>query len=166
LTSSFFVLFLKQPQSPKCRTASQDFEVRGQTRILHARLRRVAGSGVQDIRSMKQRFRKANLVITHVLDSCTKLVVVLHISSVQGRPVHLSATIATGRRRTTDLLTTLNLLTTSGCLTRAYKSQCHEARGCEPHTAARHTKYDRRWIFLEFPESCAVVFRVIDTSYQ
>ena len=97
----------------------------------------MAGSGVQDIRSMKQRFRKANLVITHVLDSCTKLVVVLHMLSVQGRSVHLSATIATGRRRTTDLVTT------SGCLTRAYKSQCHEARGCEPDAAARHTKFDR-----------------------
>ena len=33
-----------------------------------ARLLRVAGSGVQDICSMKPRFRNANLLITHVLD--------------------------------------------------------------------------------------------------
>jgi len=70
-----------------------------------ARLRRVTGSGVQDIRSMKPRFRKANLLITHILDPCMKLVVVLHISSVQGQSVHLSVTITTGRSRTTDLMT-------------------------------------------------------------
>jgi len=56
----------------------------------------VAGSGVQDRRSMKPRFRNANLPITHVLDSRVKLLVVLHISSAQGRSVDLSVGIATG----------------------------------------------------------------------
>jgi len=41
----------------------------------------VAGSGVQDICPMKPRFRKANLLVTHVLDQCVKLLAVLHISS-------------------------------------------------------------------------------------
>jgi len=39
----------------------------------------VAGSGVQDICPMKPRFRKTNLLITHVLDQCVKLLAVLHI---------------------------------------------------------------------------------------
>ena len=58
----------------------------------------MAGSGVQDICSMKPRFRNANLLITHVLDQCVKLLAVLHISSAQGRSVDLSVEIATGRR--------------------------------------------------------------------
>ena len=49
--------------------------------------RRVAGSGVQDSKSMKPRLRNANLLITHVLDSCVRLLAVLHISSAQGRSV-------------------------------------------------------------------------------
>jgi len=55
-----------------------------------ARLWRVVGSGVQDSRSIKPRFGNNNLLITHVLDSCVKLLSVLHISSAQGRSVHLS----------------------------------------------------------------------------
>ena len=55
-----------------------------------ARLQRVAGSGVQDICSMKPRFRNANLLITHVFDWCVKLLAVLHISSAQGQSVDLS----------------------------------------------------------------------------
>jgi hypothetical protein len=49
--------------------------------------RRVVGGGIQDSRSMQPRIRKALLLITHVLDSCVKLLAVLHISSVQGRSV-------------------------------------------------------------------------------
>jgi len=52
-----------------------------------ARFRRVAGSGVQDSKSTKPRLRNANLLITHVLDSCVRLLAVLHISSAQGRSV-------------------------------------------------------------------------------
>jgi len=36
---------------------------------------------------MQPRIRKAYLLITHVLDSCVKLLAVLHISSAQGRSV-------------------------------------------------------------------------------
>jgi len=43
--------------------------------------------GVQDSRSMQPRIRKAHLLITHVLDSCVKLLAVLHMSSAQGRSV-------------------------------------------------------------------------------
>ena len=71
-----------------------------------ARLWRVAGSGVQDMCPMKPRFRNANLLITHVLDQCVKLLVVLHISSAQGRSVDLSVEIATGRRRRIDIIST------------------------------------------------------------
>jgi len=55
----------------------------------------VAGSKVQDICQMKPRFRNANLLITHALDQCVKLLAVLHISSAQGRSVDLSVEIAT-----------------------------------------------------------------------
>jgi len=47
--------------------------------------RRVVGGGIQDSGSMKPRIRNAHLLITHVLDSYTKLLAVLHISSAQGR---------------------------------------------------------------------------------
>ena len=40
----------------------------------------MAESGVQDIYLMTPRFRNANLLITHVLDQCKKLLPVLHIS--------------------------------------------------------------------------------------
>jgi len=69
-----------------------------------ARLWRVAGRAVQDSRSMKPRFRNANLLITHVFDMCVKLLVVLDISSSQGRSVDLSVSITTGRRRTMDII--------------------------------------------------------------
>jgi len=85
---------------------SQDFEVRGQTRILRCEVERVAGGGVQDICSMKPRCRKANLLITHVMDWCVKLLAVLHISSAQGRSVDLCVEIATGRRRMIDIIST------------------------------------------------------------
>jgi len=49
--------------------------------------RRVTGGGVQDSRSMKTRIRNVHLLITHVLDSCVKLLVVLYTSSTQGRSV-------------------------------------------------------------------------------
>ena len=64
----------------------------------------MAGSGVQDICSIEPRFRKANLLITHVLDWCLKLLAVLHISSAQGRSVDLSVEIATGRKRMLDII--------------------------------------------------------------
>ena len=51
--------------------------------------RRVEGSGVQDSGSMKPRFRNTNLLITYVVDSCVKLLAVLHISSAQVRSVDL-----------------------------------------------------------------------------
>jgi len=66
----------------------------------------VAGSGVQDICSMKSRFRNANLLIAHVLDWCVKLLAVLHVSSAQGRSVDMSVEIATGRRRMIDIIST------------------------------------------------------------
>ena len=66
----------------------------------------MAGSGVQDICSMKPRFIYAKLLITHVVDSCVKLLAVLHISSGQGRSVDLSVEIATGRRRMIDIIST------------------------------------------------------------
>ena len=43
--------------------------------------RRVAVSRVQDSSSTKPRFRNTNLLISHVLDSCVKLLAVLHVSS-------------------------------------------------------------------------------------
>ena len=49
--------------------------------------RRVVGGGIQDSGSMKPRIRTAHLLITHVLNSCAKLLVVLHISSTQGQSV-------------------------------------------------------------------------------
>ena len=66
----------------------------------------MSGSGVQDICSIKPRFRNANLLITRVLDWCVKLLVVLHMSSAQGRSVDLSVEIATGRRRMLDIIST------------------------------------------------------------
>jgi len=51
--------------------------------------RRVAVSRVQDSRSMRPRFRNTNLLISHVLDSCVKLLAVLHISSAQCQSVDL-----------------------------------------------------------------------------
>jgi len=53
---------------------------------------------------MKPRFRNFNLLITHVLDRCVKLLVVLYISSTQGRSVDLSVEITTGRRRMIDII--------------------------------------------------------------
>jgi len=50
-------------------------------------VRRMVGGGIQDSGSMKSRIRNADLLITHVLDPCVKLLVVLHISSAQGRSV-------------------------------------------------------------------------------
>ena len=72
----------------------------------NARLQRVAGSGVQDIRSIQPRIRNANLLITHVLDQCVKLLDVLHISSAQGQSVDLSVEISTGRSRMIDIIST------------------------------------------------------------
>ena len=71
-----------------------------------ARLKRVAGSGVQDICPTMPGFRNSNLLITHVLDQCMKILAVLHISSTQGRSVDLSVEIATGRRRMIDIIST------------------------------------------------------------
>jgi len=66
----------------------------------------VAGSGAQDICSMKPRFRNTNLLITHVLDWCVQLLAALHISSAQGRSVDLSVEMATGRRIMIDIIST------------------------------------------------------------
>ena len=63
-------------------------------------------SGVQDICSMKPRIRNANLIITHVLDLCVKVLDVFHRSSAQGRSVDLSVEIAKGRRRMIDIIST------------------------------------------------------------
>jgi len=59
---------------------------------------------------MKPRYRSTNLLITHVLISCVKLLDVLHISNAQGRSVDLSVEIATGWRRMIDIISTLGLL--------------------------------------------------------
>ena len=70
--------------------------------------RRVSGGGVQDNRSMQPRIRKAHLLITHVLDSCVKLLAVLHISSAGSirRPhlcrVGIERTCINGMQRTID----------------------------------------------------------------
>jgi len=77
----------------------------------NARLQRVVGSGVQDICSIQPRIRNANLLITHVLDQCVKLLAVLHISSAQGRSMDLSVEIATGKRRMIDIISTPGRLT-------------------------------------------------------
>jgi len=49
--------------------------------------RRVVGGRIQDSGSMKPRIRNTDLLITHVLDSCVKILAVLHISSAQGQSV-------------------------------------------------------------------------------
>ena len=67
----------------------------------------MAGSGVQDIYSMKPRLRNANLLITHILDWRVKLLAVLHISSAQGQSVDLSMEIATGRRRMIEIISNI-----------------------------------------------------------
>ena len=69
-----------------------------------ARMWRAAGRVVQGIRSMKPRFRNNNLLITHVLDMCVKLLVVLNISSAQGQSVDLFVRITRGRSRTMDIV--------------------------------------------------------------
>ena len=65
-----------------------------QNRAPHPKMvkRRVAGGGVQDIRSMKPIIRKSHLLITHILDSCVKLLAVLHISSAQGQSADRTST--------------------------------------------------------------------------
>jgi len=60
------------------------------------RMWRAAGRAVQDSRSMKPRLRNANLLITHVLDMCVKLLVVSNISTAQGLSVDLSVRITRG----------------------------------------------------------------------
>ena len=72
----------------------------------NARLWRVAGIVVQCSRSMKPRVRNANLLITHELDMCVTLLVVLNISSAQGQSVDLSVTITTGQSRMLDIIRT------------------------------------------------------------
>ena len=64
--------------------------------------RRVTGGGVQDSRSMKPRIRNAHLLITHVLDSCVKLLTVLHTSSTQGQSVDFTSA---GYSKREDFLT-------------------------------------------------------------
>jgi len=51
--------------------------------------RRVAVSRVQGSRSMRPKFRNTNKLILHVLDSCVKLLAVLHISNAQCQSVDL-----------------------------------------------------------------------------
>jgi len=55
-------------------------------------VRRVVGGEIQDSGSMKSRIRNADLLITHVLNPCVKLLTVLHISSGQGRSVDRTST--------------------------------------------------------------------------
>ena len=85
---------------------SQDFEVRGQTRILRCEVVEGGREQIQDSRSMKPGFRNASLLITHVLDMCVKSLVVLNISSAQGQSVDLSVTITTGQSRMLDIIRT------------------------------------------------------------
>jgi len=51
----------------------------------------VSGSGYKTVgQSIKPRFRNANLQIVYVLNSCLKLLAVLHVSRAQGRSVESS----------------------------------------------------------------------------
>jgi len=59
---------------------------------------------VQGSRAMMPRFRNANLLITHVLDMCAKILVVSNTSSAQGQSVDLFVRITTGRRRTMEII--------------------------------------------------------------
>jgi len=87
---------------------SQDFEVRGQTRILRWQLVEVARerSTRQTGQWSQKLIRNANVLIMRVPDLCVKLLEVLHISNAQGRSVDFSVTIATCRRRMVDLIST------------------------------------------------------------
>ena len=99
----------------------------------------MAGSGVQDIFSTNPRFRNANLLITHVLHRCVKLLAVLHISSAQGQSVDLSVEIATGRRRIIDIISTPGRLTAA-------------QYGAEYHTNEITALFDR---------SCCIIHRAV-----
>ena len=104
---STFLEFQHKHRYSEPPVLSQDFEVRGQTRILRCEVVEGGRERVQDSHSMKPKFRNANLLITHVLDSCVKLLAVLHISSTQGRSGDLSVEIATGTRRMIDIIWSL-----------------------------------------------------------
>jgi len=56
---------------------------------------------------MKTRIRNDNLLITHVLDWCVKLLAALHRSIAQGQSVDLSMEIATGRRRMIEIISNI-----------------------------------------------------------
>jgi len=74
--------FLGNAQLPtSLRAMSKILRFVDKPEFCDARLLRVTGSGVQDSMSMEPRFRNANLSMTHVLDSCAKLLAVLHISN-------------------------------------------------------------------------------------
>ena len=51
--------------------------------------RRVVGGGIQDSGSMKPRIRNAHLLITNALDSCVKLLAVLHRVDPQTAPLQV-----------------------------------------------------------------------------
>jgi len=53
----------------------------------------MAECGYKTSRLMKPRFRRANLLITHVLDLCVKLLAVLHTSRAHDRSVDLSVAL-------------------------------------------------------------------------
>jgi len=76
-TCAAFVTFLRQEDSGVVQPTKRWCE------------RRVAVSRVQDSRSMMPRFRNTNHPILHVLDSCVKLLAVLHISRAQCQSVDL-----------------------------------------------------------------------------
>jgi len=59
---------------------------------------------VQDSRSRKPRFGNANLLSTHVLDMCVKILAVSNISSAQSQSVDLSVAITTCQRKTMDII--------------------------------------------------------------
>jgi len=71
----------------------------------------VARSGVRDSWSIKPRLRNANLLITHVLDSCVRLLAVLHISSAHTGSIHEPLCgNRKGWRKMTDMISILGPL--------------------------------------------------------
>ena len=146
-----------------------------------ARLWRVACSVVQDSRSMKPRFRNANLRITHVLDLCVKLLAVLQISSAQGRSVDLSVEIATGRRRMIDIISTLGLPAAAQYQNNEIaaldgRSCCIIHRRCLMHNSMDSPKEDRNMVcvccatILHAPRWCILprikVLKAACTTFQ
>jgi len=135
-TCAAFVTFLRQEDSGVLQPTKRWCE------------RRVLVSSVQDSRSMRPRFRNTNHLILHVLDSCVKLLAVLHISSAQCQSVDLCRVGGerqwdeTGRKKVGICLFiythTKNLCCILMCCTLIYTHTFFLCSSCcvEPHGAA------------------------------